>query len=1822
MTCDFVVPATPVAAGCRQTGSWIWPLSNDLTLSCPSVCVPQGVLGFLKEPEVSTNGIISFGKAVSEYINERFPLDVSVISVFSTDVDTEAAGQVFYRETTDQQLLVQASTAVRTYFPDQSSDFTANALFIVTWVDVGYYPDGDDKRNTFQAVIATDGARQSFVFFHYEADGIQWWRTIQRPGRRSAGELPAQVGFNAGDGERFYLVPASGTDAVKNVNGWSNMNTGGAWLFQIGAFAGFQNIIPAQPKLESPIVDSDRSTSFNRNREPLVEVAPAPVDRTGQFNRDETPSNQDPFQVTFFNLDGQGQSSGCDSCHQNARCSRNGPISCCRCQEGFYGNGINCLPAGTPQRVNGKVEGTVRLSGKDEVDLRDIDLHSYVVVNDGRAYTAMSRIEENVGYAMQPLSTIGGIIGWLFGLPQANAVNGYTLTGGVFKRTAVVTFRPGNQVFQVEQDFQGVDEFGYLTMTTKLSGELPPIAAGDKVVVGEYQEIYQKTAPGLIKSIASRGYTVANRVYNYTWDQTIEYDEAGCNLPNEGLVTDSLRVDVSRNFVFFDNKEEIVRYAMTTKVSPMAGPPVAPVLNPCQTGQHDCHSHARCVALEGQQYTCECVGGYTGDGRNCQDIDECTSGTPPCAPNANCINEIGTFRCVCPPGYEGDGFSSCTPLSPQPSQNPCYDGTNDCDSIERARCIPLGAGRYRCECNPGFTGDGRACVEFKFEHPCVEGSHGCDEETSMCVRRAGLRYECKCLPGYREKGDRCVKDYPNPCNKTSCGRHAVCVGRYNPDSEEASLSCKCKPGFVEVAGKCRPKQSVVWKGVNTTKKNKTKTRRTRRDLMKIDSMSPASQLQNPCMGNRCDMNAVCIPNPVPSDCPCKQDYTCMCQPGFTGTGYNCRSIPCHSGESMCGINGVVRMIKSASHPVNPCFSGDHMCDINAYCVAGLANEYECKCMPGFSGTGFRCDAASPCTNHDCHPAADCVEINSFNFMCLCGPGYAGDGRTCVLSLDQGTSTDPCERNQCDPNAQCIPYQDRYSCRCNQGFQGNGLQCTPELIQPYDACAQNTCDLNADCIAIGSAYTCKCQPGYIGDGFACISDTRALSGQTRQSGVCGSAICDVNAICRDRGQGVYTCECKPGYRGDGTTCTAANACEQSNRCHERAECIPLGNSYTCRCQLGYTGDGLTCTSLATRDPCSPNPCGASNRCFPQGSSYRCQCSNGFQLGPAGTTCLRQAVDPCNPNPCDPTNGRCIPQGSTYQCACNPGFQLASDRRTCTSRQAVDPCSPNPCDPRNGQCIRQGSTYQCTCNPGFQLSSDRRTCTRQAVNPCSPNPCDPTNGRCIPQGSAYQCTCNPGFQLASDRRTCTRQAVDPCSPNPCDPTNGRCIPQGSTYQCTCNPGFQLASDRRTCTRQVVDPCSPNPCDPTNGRCVPQGSTYQCLCNPGYQLSSDRRTCTQLRRDPCQPNPCDPINAQCIPEGDNFRCICRPGFQLASDGRTCTEIDPCENNNCDSVNGRCLPTYAAGGVISFRCECNPGFQGDGIRCLRQDPCLNNDCDTANARCIPQGNTFTCQCNPGFQGDGRTCLRIAPPEPADPCENNDCDANARCNPQGNSYTCECKDGFQGDGRTCTRIAPVDPCANNDCDPINGQCVPLGSPFTCICNTGFALQGDGRTCLRQNPCLNNACDRNARCQEDALSPIGYQCVCNDGYLGNGFTCTVNDPCQNNQCDSNANCVPAGTSYRCACKPGYQGSGFSCTEVDPCDANNCDQNANCIREGSSFRCECKPPFTGNGFTCTVPNLCIFQPCDINADCISLPGSFSCRCRQGYQGDGHDCNPIR
>uniref|UniRef100_A0A8B9D292 Nidogen 2 n=1 Tax=Anser cygnoides TaxID=8845 RepID=A0A8B9D292_ANSCY len=92
--------------------------------------------------------------------------------------------------------------------------------------------------------------------------------------------------------------------------------------------------------------------------------------------------------------------------------------------------------------------------------------------------------------------------------------------------------------------------------------------------------------------------------------------------------------------------------------------PLALLADPCEDGSHPCApgDRARCLPRAGGLPACECLPGYTGDGRDCTDVDECAEN--PCHPAAACYNTPGSFSCRCQPGYEGDGFQ-CTHGSTQ-----------------------------------------------------------------------------------------------------------------------------------------------------------------------------------------------------------------------------------------------------------------------------------------------------------------------------------------------------------------------------------------------------------------------------------------------------------------------------------------------------------------------------------------------------------------------------------------------------------------------------------------------------------------------------------------------------------------------------------------------------------------------------------------------------------------------------------------------------------------------------------------------------------------------------------------------------------------------------------------------------------------------------------------------------------------------------------------------------------------------------------------------------------------------------------------------------
>ena len=80
--------------------------------------------------------------------------------------------------------------------------------------------------------MATDGLL-SFVIFLYADGEIQWATGSASGGTDGLGGTPAQVGFDAGDGIRYFTVPGSQTDEIINIASTSNVNIPGMWIFRI-----------------------------------------------------------------------------------------------------------------------------------------------------------------------------------------------------------------------------------------------------------------------------------------------------------------------------------------------------------------------------------------------------------------------------------------------------------------------------------------------------------------------------------------------------------------------------------------------------------------------------------------------------------------------------------------------------------------------------------------------------------------------------------------------------------------------------------------------------------------------------------------------------------------------------------------------------------------------------------------------------------------------------------------------------------------------------------------------------------------------------------------------------------------------------------------------------------------------------------------------------------------------------------------------------------------------------------------------------------------------------------------------------------------------------------------------------------------------------------------------------------------------------------------------------------------------------------------------------------------------------------------------------
>ncbi|XP_068110862.1 nidogen-2 [Hyperolius riggenbachi] len=494
---------------------------------------------------------------------------------------------------------------------------------------------------------------------------------------------------------------------------------------------------------------------------------PDVVYRSGQVHGYDDEGGLDTDVLTFNPVSRETCERRPGYCSPYAFCSDYATGFCCHCQDNYYGNGVHCLPKGAPHRVNGKVSGNL-LVGQTPVSFDGIDLHAYIVVNDGRAYTAISQVPEPASWSLTPLTAIGGLFGWLFALEKPGHQNGFSVTGAKFVHNIEAVFSPGDEVLHITQTADGFDSDNYIHLRTTIRGKIPYIPESSSVHIAPYYEIYQYSG-SVVTSTAYREYTVTSQnnevqKLSYRLKQNITYQECG---HAQRYAPNAQKLSVDRVFAVYNKDEKVLRFAVTSHIGSVhdSGQEPAPV-SPCFDGTHVCDTRAQCQPSAGENYTCVCAPGYYGDGRECADVDECEQGLANCGQNAQCQNLPGSFRCECLPGFvfSADGRDCLVGGS---SGNPCEDGTHTCDR-STSQCVPRGDGVFTCECFPGYTRSGSTCIDVD---ECSE--RRCHPDAT-CTNIPGS-FSCHCNRGFTGDGFQCTPAPDERPPATPCleKRHAL-----------------------------------------------------------------------------------------------------------------------------------------------------------------------------------------------------------------------------------------------------------------------------------------------------------------------------------------------------------------------------------------------------------------------------------------------------------------------------------------------------------------------------------------------------------------------------------------------------------------------------------------------------------------------------------------------------------------------------------------------------------------------------------------------------------------------------------------------------------------------------------------------------------------------------------------------------------------------------------------------------------------------------------------------------------------------------------------
>ncbi|XP_051236068.1 signal peptide, CUB and EGF-like domain-containing protein 2 isoform X4 [Dicentrarchus labrax] len=387
--------------------------------------------------------------------------------------------------------------------------------------------------------------------------------------------------------------------------------------------------------------------------------------------------------------------------------------------------------------------------------------------------------------------------------------------------------------------------------------------------------------------------------------------------------------------------------------------------DPCAEGSDGCHIDAICQTTQGS-YKCTCKAGFKGDGKHCEDIDECDLEY-----NGGCVHECnnipGNYRCTC---Y--DGF------------NLAHDGHNCLDVDEckfnnggcQHTCVNT-MGSYECRCKEGFflSDNQHTCIHRSVEGlNCMNKEHGC---AHICKETPKGGVACECRPGFELARNQrgCILT----CNHGNGGCQHTCE-----DTENGPI-CRCHVRYT-----LQPdKRSCVERDEATTESSDHNAT----SFTEVDKRVKRRLLMETCAVN----NGGC-------DCTCKDTSTgvrCSCPVGFTlqPDGKTCKDIDeceLHNGgcehfcrntigsfECNCRKGFKLLTDERSCQDIDECFferTCDHTC-VNS------PGGFQCLCNKGYTMYGLaHCGDINECSVNNGGCEQGC-ENTMGGFECFCHPGY-------------------------------------------------------------------------------------------------------------------------------------------------------------------------------------------------------------------------------------------------------------------------------------------------------------------------------------------------------------------------------------------------------------------------------------------------------------------------------------------------------------------------------------------------------------------------------------------------------------------------------------------------------------------------------------------------------------------------------------------------------------------------------------------------------------------------------------------------------------------